>query len=102
MTTNRAHTWGRRIGGLALACVFARLRRHGGATPGLPGQGEIRLDGQPTEGAFLVFHPVAGAAAEPAKGTGEPVRPTAQVKSDGSFQLTTYAAQDGARPAIMP
>jgi len=68
----------------------------GDQLPVYPVKGEVRLDGEPTDGAFLVFHPVAGAATEGDKKTGDPIKPKAVVKSDGSFQLTTYDTGDGA------
>ncbi len=54
-----------------------------------PVQGEVKFDGAPATGAFVVFHP---------KGTPDPEvpRPRAQVQSDGSFKLTTFDENDGA------
>jgi hypothetical protein len=59
--------------------------------PVYPVSGQIKVQGEVPEGAFLVFHPKS----EPAEKLEVP-KPAAKVKSDGSFQLTTYAQGDGA------
>ncbi|WP_435018903.1 hypothetical protein TA3x_000893 [Tundrisphaera sp. TA3] len=51
-------------------------------------QGKVFFKGAPASGGFVVFHPAAA-------GT-DATLPTAPVKSDGSFQLTTYENNDGA------
>lgn len=53
--------------------------------------GAVVFDGKPTPGALVVFHPAQGpqSAMPPARGT---------VRDDGSFELTTYTANDGAPP----
>ncbi|MGE3314649.1 MAG: hypothetical protein AB7O26_05985 [Planctomycetaceae bacterium] len=57
--------------------------------PVFPVNGSVTLNGENAYGAFIVFHP-----------HGEPLprnaKPWAQVKHDGSFELTTFSAQDGA------
>jgi hypothetical protein len=60
-----------------------------GEVPVFPLKGQITLDGQPTPGAFVTFHPATGEKANA-------VQPTAWVDKDGSFALTTYRAGDGA------
>jgi hypothetical protein len=55
-----------------------------------PVKGKVLVGGEPAAGAFVVFHPRGGA---PAPGV---EKPTAQVGADGSFQLTTFDAADGA------
>lgn len=55
-----------------------------------PVQGSITINGQPPEGAMLVFHP-ADEADFDARGT----RPRATVQSDGQFSITTYQEGDG-------
>jgi hypothetical protein len=59
--------------------------------PVVPVAGEVVFDGQPTPGALVAFHPVQGAQSQtpPAHGT---------VREDGTFELTTYEANDGASP----
>lgn len=54
-----------------------------------PVKGQVKFKGEATPGAFVVFH------AKDAKGPDAP-KPTAQVKSDGAFALTSYDAGDGA------
>ena len=59
--------------------------------PVAPVAGAVVFDGQPTPGALVVFHPVQGTQSQtpPARGT---------VRDDGTFDLTTYEANDGAPP----
>jgi hypothetical protein len=64
-------------------------------TPVYPVRGQVKYKGEPASGAFVVFHPIGAPA--PAGPTGEEVpRPTALVKPDGSFELTTFTGGDGA------
>lgn len=51
--------------------------------------GKITFRNQPVDGAFLVLHPKAAA-------TPNVPRPRAHVKSDGSFETTTFDTADGA------
>lgn len=57
--------------------------------PTYPVKGKVLYQGQPASGAFVVFHPKA-------KIDGVDGPPTAQVKADGTFELTTRGAMDGA------
>ena len=57
--------------------------------PVFPVRGELFFDGQPAEGALVIFHPVA--PPEP-----RTTNPNGRVQADGSFQLTTYESADGA------
>jgi hypothetical protein len=52
-------------------------------------KGQVKVGGEIPEGALIVFYP-----SKP--GGAEEIRPSAKVKSDGSFKLTTYDADDGA------
>jgi hypothetical protein len=54
-----------------------------------PVRGKILFEGQPARGATLVFHPL---------GNSDPnaVKPRAFVDRDGTFEVFTYAAGDGA------
>lgn len=53
-------------------------------------EGTIEINGEPPEGAMLVFHPADGEAFD-ARGS----RPRATVSEDGSFSVTTYRDGDG-------
>lgn len=59
--------------------------------PVFPVKGTVRFEGEPAAGAFVVFH-----ARSPARPGEQPVRPTAQVQPDGTFELTTTSQADGA------
>jgi hypothetical protein len=52
-------------------------------------KGVVTLDGQPLSGATVMFVPFEGQGTRPATGATHP---------DGSFQLTTFKANDGALP----
>ncbi|MFO0890638.1 MAG: hypothetical protein U0790_16025 [Isosphaeraceae bacterium] len=82
-------------------CAFALLLAAGslpgcsnadqGATAVYPVKGKVTFEGEPASGAFVVFHPKSAAAPG-----GEGQRPSAQVKPDGSFEVTTRSQADGA------
>ena len=55
-----------------------------------PVHGRVLVADQPAAGAFLVFHPTG------APTSGEIARPAAQVRPDGSFDLSTFDEADGA------
>jgi hypothetical protein len=59
--------------------------------PLYPVSGTVKVQGEPASGAFVVFHPKN----LPSQGA-EPIRPSAHVKTDGSFQLTSFDNGDGA------
>lgn len=63
-------------------------------TPTYPVEGALDVRGGPAPGAFLVFHPLNPPA--PGKDGAEVPRPTAKVKEDGAFAVTTFEANDGA------
>lgn len=91
--------WKRATGGgrLAawLACVglingvVGGCSRDDGRVPVYPVKGKVTLAKEIPEGALVVFYPIQEG------GEGE-LRPSAKVRSDGSFSLTTYDAEDGA------
>ena len=94
MTTSRKPRWqaGLLLIGLALlpwtglgcgAPEEARPEVH-------PVGGSITINGEPPEGALLVFHPADGTEFD-ARGT----RPRATVRPDGQFSVTTYQDGDG-------
>src|SRR4051812_46479382 len=60
-----------------------------GRKPVFPVTGKVTYGGKPAKGARIVFHPVgqAGPEAVVARGT---------VAEDGTLEVTTYAAKDGA------
>jgi hypothetical protein len=53
-------------------------------------RGKVFIDGQPAEGATIVFHRKDGGPNTPT--------PTGTVQADGSFTLRTYPLGDGAAP----
>lgn len=87
---------GRRGGLTGCGLLLATLVGCGGSTPVpvFPVEGVVEVAGQPAAGAFVVFHPV-GSRPRDASGAEVPL-PSAQVKADGKFQLTTFEASDGA------
>ncbi|MHB8970724.1 MAG: hypothetical protein ACYC3X_07585 [Pirellulaceae bacterium] len=79
---------------LAALTVLVTMGCHKAAAdrvPVVPVAGAVVLDGKPTPGTLVVFHPAQGAQSPtpPAQGT---------VRDDGTFELTTYTANDGAPP----
>lgn len=58
--------------------------------PVFPVQGRIIVSGKPADGAVVCFHPLNDAK-------GNAMRSHAQVAADGTFSLTTYVKEDGAR-----
>lgn len=56
-----------------------------------PVSGTVKVDGQNPEGARLTFNPVNPTSEDV-------VIPTAGVKADGSFTVTSYQSDDGAPP----
>jgi hypothetical protein len=84
--------WGpTRLGWLVAVFMAALAGCSGekGRVPVFPVSGKVTVQGEPPQGALLVFHPEQ-------RGGEEALRPTAKVKEDGSFQLTTYDGDDGA------
>ena len=59
--------------------------------PVYPVQGEVFVNGRPAVGAEVLFHPVPGDKEKPRF-------PNATVDADGTFQITTFRAKDGAPP----
>jgi hypothetical protein len=54
-----------------------------------PVRGKVLVDGQPPEGAVVVFHPVDQSAADAR-------RPVGRVEADGTFTLSTFNVGAGA------
>jgi hypothetical protein len=63
---------------------------HSGRVPVHPVAGRVSVQGEVPVGALVVFHPKDQPAAA------EVPKPSAKVKPDGSFRLTTFEAEDGA------
>jgi len=72
---------------VALLCGCSGSNRD--RVPVHPVTGKVLVDGQPPEGATVVFHPVSSTEEMAHK-------PAARVQADGTFQVTTYEAHDGA------
>jgi hypothetical protein len=68
----------------------------------VPVSGQVFVQGRPAAGATVIFHPMEALVAAPTNrgDSNTPLRqfPTATVADDGSFQLTTLKARDGAPP----
>ena len=90
--------WGtsRLIVGLLGLCLGFGVVGCGGNSkiPIYPVRGEVLHQGEPAEGALVIFHPL-----DQTKDVGEkvPPRPSGLVAADGSFALTTHTPGDGAR-----
>jgi hypothetical protein len=74
--------WGFLLLGLCAASCTREPHR-----PVFPVRGLVLVRGAPAAQARVTFHSVD---------TGETARPSAVVETDGSFQLSTYLARDGA------
>jgi hypothetical protein len=62
--------------------------------PVFPATGKISFKGAVPDGAYVALHSKTKVKAP----NGQEVVPTAQVKPDGTFDLSSYAANDGAPP----
>ena len=71
----------------AVTLSLASCSRSNGV-PTYPVEGKLLFKGEAAPGAFVVLHPVGES---PAK-----VLPSARVAPDGSFQVGTFSAKDGA------
>ena len=72
-----------------LSIAGVSCSQHSDHKPVFPVTGQVLVNGKPAPHAFVVFHPVATSEADA-------VRPRAQAKEDGTFQVTTYGRDDGA------
>jgi hypothetical protein len=75
-----------------LALALAGCSSYSGRRQVYPVQGQLFIQGQPADGARVVFYLSPGTGSDPQK----PVFPLGDVAADGSFQLTTYLKNDGA------
>lgn len=86
---SRGRAWSRLAWSVGLLGLALAGCGGGDRVPVYPVDGKVAFKGEAPNGALIVFHP----AKESGEGT---LRPSAQVKSDGSFRLTTYDGNDGA------
>jgi hypothetical protein len=70
------------------AAVLVPLASCGSSVKLYPVRGKVFYDGQPAEGATVVFHRKGGPADSP--------KPSGTVGADGSFALSTHPHGDGA------
>lgn len=89
---------------LALFCLLLQV----GCTPAsnlIPASGKITVDGQPAEGAVLLFHPVSGAstsissAVAGADGTFSPVTNSEPGIPAGSYKVTVTWPDPSVKPS---
>ena len=90
-TRSLSTSWVRALAALAVLVTTGCHKADANRVPVVPVAGAVVFDGKPTPGALVVFHPAQGdqSPTPPAQGT---------VRDDGSFELTTYTANDGAPP----
>jgi hypothetical protein len=82
----RAGWWG--ASAMLVGALLAGCSRDDGRPPVFPVRGQVTFKGKPAAGAFVVFHPLD----RPAPGE---QRPSATVKPDGTFELTSHGATRG-------
>jgi hypothetical protein len=80
------------IAALSLAAAGCGSAQNQNQLPVFPASGKITFKGAAPDGAYLALHSKTNAKAP----NGQEVIPTAQVRSDGTFDLSSYAAKDGA------
>jgi len=73
---------------IPIACCSS-CAKHDNHVPVYPVRGQVFVGDKPARKAFVVFHPAG--AEDPAA-----LRPYGHAGNDGSFQLTTFAPDDGA------
>ena len=71
----------------ALTCISCSS--DDGQVPVFPVRGKALHEGEPAEGALVIFHPLSSPG--PA-----PLTPHGRVQADGTFEPTTYESGDGA------
>lgn len=79
--------WRSGLRGLVIGFCLVPLACSSGRVTVYPVGGEVFINGRPTPGALVHFHPLDKEKCRPAFAT---------VQEDGSFQLTTYTKFDGA------
>jgi hypothetical protein len=81
------------VGLVVIAAAGCGATQDPNLLPVFPAQGKLSFHGKVPEGAYVALYPKANVAKAP---NGQPVVPRGQVQGDGSFNLTSYAAGDGA------
>ncbi|WP_422924663.1 hypothetical protein [Singulisphaera sp. PoT] len=88
-TSRSAALSGRFTSLIILAALLAGCGGNGDRVPVYPVKGKVTVFGEVPEGALVILNPV--------KDGGETeIRPSGKVRSDGTFSVTTYDADDGA------
>jgi hypothetical protein len=82
------------VSGLCIAIAGCGTSQDPNRLPVFPVSGKISFNGKVPDGAYVALHSKTNAEAP----NGQQVVPSAQVKSDGTFELSSYAAADGAPP----
>jgi hypothetical protein len=80
------------VAALSLAAAGCGSAQDPNQLPVFPSSGKITFKGAVPDGAYLALHSKTKAKAP----NGQEVIPTAQVRSDGTFDFSSYAAKDGA------
>ena len=89
----------RRLTSAVIVCLVASIVSGCGAgnRPRLyPVKGQVFWKGKPAAGAIVYFHAATGGVVDPKDPKGAEPTPMGQVQEDGSFELSTYDAKDGA------
>ena len=81
------------LGLLVVAATGCGSAQDPNLLPVFPAQGKLSFQGKVPVGAYVALYPKANVPKAP---NGQAVVPRGQVESDGSFNLTSYAANDGA------
>ncbi len=82
------------VAALSLAAAGCGAAQNPDRLPVFPTSGKITFKGAVPDGAYIALHSKTKAKAP----NGQEVIPTAQVRSDGTFDFSSYAAKDGRRP----
>jgi hypothetical protein len=82
------------LGAMLLVAAGCGTAQDSNRLPVYPATGKISVKGSAPEGAYIALYSKTKIKAP----NGQEVVPTAQVKPDGTFELSSYAAGDGAPP----
>jgi hypothetical protein len=80
------------VAALSLAMAGCGSAQDPNQLPVFPASGKITFKGNVPDGAYLALHSKTNAKSP----NGQEVIPTAQVRPDGTFDFSSYAANDGA------
>ena len=81
------------VGLVVIAAAGCGAMQDPNLLPVFPAQGKLSFQGKVPEGAYVALYPKGNVAKAP---NGQAVVPRGQVQGDGTFNLTSYAAGDGA------